>query len=149
MKASFYQLCEMLRTATGYPHKAKPGATDSGVVEYLLEIWGSDRLRLPFDVDSVFVIPDRLPVLSDILRSTKSLIVNQLGMRREDTGLVVDSLRSGKDALFFAHLCASMEEVAGWVRIMNPRTAEATLKTIDDEHVLILTSVCSFVPTTG
>ena len=146
MKTSDYQLCEMLRTATGHPHKANPHVEDL-VRAYLTSICDMGNLKPPFEPESVFVIYERIPVLADFHSSpNKSLIVNQLSMRREDTGLVVDSLRSSKDALFFVRLLTLPDEAMGWVARMNPRTAHMMLRPVDDEHFLMLANVCAFLP---
>ena len=67
-------------------------------------------------------------------------------MRSEDTGLVVDSLRHGGDAVFFACLVPAtrLDTVTGWVDRMNPRTAGITIQSID-EHILMLTTLKTFV----
>lgn len=141
---SGYQLCGMLRKASGYGGPL-PAANDP--VEFLGVLCDEGRLRLPFDAACAFWIPQRLPVFSEAQRSLeRSLLLSQLGTRSEDTGLVVDSLRQGGDAVYFARLLPTFEwnEVTRWVDRVNPKTAGIHIQSID-EHILILATLKSFV----
>lgn len=141
---SGHQLCGMLRKASGY---GGPSSSDNDPIAYLNILCDERRLRLPFDTDCAFWIPRRLPIFSDIQRPLeKSLLLSQLSMRSEDTGLVVDSFRHGSDAVFFACLVPAtrLDVVTSWVDRMNPRTAGITIQSID-EHILMLTTLKTFV----
>jgi len=142
VKVYGYQLCEMIRKAAGYPEKAASGQDP---VEYLTSICDAGFLRVPFDIGCTFWIPDRFPLFADLQRpANSSLLLNQLGSRCDDTGLVVDSLISGRDAVFFSSLRSSLEEAARWVAWMNPKRASAIIRTYD-EYQLILAPLSSFV----
>lgn len=141
-----HQLCGMLRKASGYGGAV---ASDIDPVDFLTELCDQGNLRLPFEPEGVFWIPNRLPIFSEVQKSlTRSLLLSQLITRSEDTGLVVDSLRQGGDAIYFARLYSdmAMDNVVEWVERANPQTASVTIKSID-EHILVLATLKSFVAT--
>ncbi len=137
-----HALCQTLRTLSGY--KADDIPDDPLVL--LEDITDENLIRLPCDPHNVFVVPDRIPIFVDIKKSPKnSSLLRQLYDRYADTGLVVDALISGKDSVFLVHLATSLDEVTRWVRGMNPENASLTIKTTDDEHLLIIVSMLSYV----
>lgn len=66
-------------------------------------------------------------------------------MRSEDTGLVIDSLRRGGDAVHFATLTKKWGTVTAWVDKACSATAGITINSIDDEYVLVLATFRTFV----
>lgn len=147
MVINSYQLCSILRKASGYSGTESLHADPSVFLE---AICNDGFVRLPFEPDGVFWVPERIPVFSDIqLKLERSRLLSQLSMRSEDTGLVVDSLRRGGDAVYFATLTKKWSTVTAWVDKTNQVTAGLTVKAIDDEYVLVLATFRSFVVTHG
>lgn len=115
-------------------------------LELLDDIVNEGLLRLPCDIHDVFLIPERVPIFSDIQRSPQSsILLRQLFDRYAETGLVVDALLSGKNALFLAYITDSDDEVIRWVRGMNSGCVSLTLRSIDETNKLIVVSVASFI----
>lgn len=152
MKVSDYQLCEQLRKVSGFSRKARPGESAE---EYFLDACNCGRFELPFAPDCVFIFYEPIPVLADIRKpALRSLIASQLLDRGasggDDVGLTVDSLHtSAKDALYFVRLCTGMDEVARWHSRMNFQSVSSMVNSIDDEYILIASTVCSFVTQPG
>lgn len=145
---SGFQLCGMLRKASGY---GGPSSSDNDPVAYLTLLADEGRVRLPFDPDGVFWIPFRIPVFSDSqLSLERSQLLSQLSMRSEDTGLVVDSLRRGGDAVYFARLVPQhqFDVVTDWVDRVRPESAGVTINSVD-EFILVLATFKSFVVPPG
>lgn len=67
-------------------------------------------------------------------------------MRSEDTGLVVDSLRHGGDAVYFSRLLPlhRWDVVTEWVERVRPASAGIVIKSVD-EFILVLATLKSFV----
>ena len=144
MPISGHQLCGMLRKASGY---GGPSSSDNDPVAYITHLADEGRLRLPFDPVGAFWIPFRIPVFSDIeLSVERSQLLSQLSMRSEDTGLVVDSLRHGGDAVYFAKLVENYQwsVVTDWIDRVRPESAGIVIKTVD-EFIIILGTLKSFV----
>jgi len=135
VKVTGYQLSEMVRKVSGCPIKPLSGQDP---VEYLTIVCDEGFLRVPFEPGCVFWIPDRFPVLADIHRSANSsLLLQQLASRCDDTGLVVDSLIAGSDAVCVSCLMSSLQEAGRWVTWMNPKHASIILRTFDENHAVL------------
>ena len=141
---SGHQLCGMLRKVSGF---GGPLVASADPVEMLRCLVEEGCLRLPFDVECVFWTPHRLPVFMDIrMPMHRSQLLSQLGARIEDTGLVVDSIRSAGEAIFLARLVEAhrRDQVTEWVNYARPDCTEIFIKSID-EFILILAAIKSFV----
>jgi hypothetical protein len=137
-----HALCQTIRTLSGYNAESLP----RDPVELLDDIVNEGLLRLPCDSDDVFLVPDRVPIFSDIQRSPQnSILLRQLFDRYADTGLVVDALLSGKNSVFLVRLTDDDDEVIRWVRGMNSGHVALTLRSIDATNKLIVVSLASFV----
>jgi hypothetical protein len=137
-----YALCQTLRTLSGFNSKQLP----RDPVELLEDLVNEGLIRLPCDVHDVFLVPDRVPIFSDIQKSPQnSILLRQLFDRYADTGLVVDALLSGKNSVFLAHLTEDDDEVVRWVRGMNSGCVALTLRSIDATNKLIVATMASFV----
>jgi hypothetical protein len=135
VKVTGYQLSEMVRKVSGCP--IKPSSSQDPV-EYLTIVCDEGFLRVPFDPGCTFWIPDRFPVLADVYKSANSsLLLQQLASRCDDTGLVVDSLLVGSDAVWVSCLMSSLQEAGRWVTWMNPKRASAIIRTFDENHLVL------------
>lgn len=119
------QLCQLIRSAAGC--KADFATVDP--IGVLSSCYDDGYLELPVLVESVFVVPYRLPVFGDIrLSPAQSFLRNQIDARSLDTCLVVDSLRSGKESLLLVRAFDSQRtgNMEVWVTCLNPQTAFLT-----------------------
>ncbi len=136
-KVNSYSLCQALRSVSGWPIQPKSGQEP---LSFLEDIVNDGFIRLPCDFNDVFWIPDRVPIFSDIRKSWKSsILLRQLFDRNADTGLVVDALISGKDAVHLLHLTEDLEEIGRWVRGMNPEHVSMTIRSIDETKLVVAT----------
>ena len=149
MKSAFskitdYQLCQMIGSLIGRSDLRMEEGDD---LHRLLELVESDpaprQLRLPCDKYSLFLIRDRIPVFSDVVHERRSLLVSQLMDRSDETGLVADSLLSGKTALYLAKL-GVMDDLTSWLYAMHPGKIRITTKPVS-EGILMVTPLESFV----
>ena len=143
-KINDYQLCQILKSITGLgdlPERLSACNMD----EIFAYIVNEGSLLLPFDQDNLFIVYERFPIFSDILRPKRSLLVKQLFDRPDEIGVIVDSVLTGKDAVFFATLAETNAQLCNWIGTMNDRFTEATIRPIDDDNKLIIAPVLSFV----
>ena len=138
-----FQLRQILKTLTG-----KPIALDTSIEisQVFAELVNSDALRLPCAAHELFVVNQRLSLLSDMRRGRRSFLLSELLSRYDETGLVHDSLLTGKDALFLVKLITSADQVQGWIAMMEPTTMEVVVKPLDEEYKLIAAPLKVFIP---
>lgn len=140
-KLNDHQFRQILRTITGE-------ATDDPNLEtgldVLRELSAIGKLCLPAESE-LFLIPERLPIFSDILHPKKSIILNQLFDRNTETAVVADVFLQGKNAIYLVGLVQTRDEIGGWVECMNRELIELTVKPIDEENKVILAPLKSFV----
>lgn len=140
-KVNGYAVCQSLRSATGHQIEHSP----SDPIAYLEDLLNEGLIRLPCEINNVFLVQERLPIFTEINRSVQtSILLRQLLDRYADTGLVVDALLSGKNGLFFATLVESASEARRWVDRANAKHVWITIKTIDDAQ-LVLANLASYV----
>lgn len=97
----------------------------------------------------LYVVPQRFPVLTDINSRRRSLIVQCLEDRDDETVVVVDSYLKGKDAIFFARLFVpgfSITPVTTWLsRMMVNNSMSLIIKPIDETNHIMVANVQGFV----
>jgi hypothetical protein len=101
-------------------YRVKPGTLEE-VLEACSLVPG---VRWPFSPQSVRLIPERLPVISEVMftKPRTSKLFSYLTENPEDVLLVFDAFKSGKDALFFVRLAAGPRDPDLWLSRMTKRT---------------------------
>ncbi len=145
LKTNDSQLRQMLAAATRCRE-----VLDMVGYETIQDVWDmlyhGDRVHFPCSPERLFVVYERFPVLGDVRSGTrKSLLLRQLLDRSDETGVVVDSVRSGKDAMLLATLVKTGADVAGWINCMQETAIELTVIPIDNEDKVIIAPLSSFV----
>lgn len=102
-------------------------------------------LILPSAMSSVFVLPTRVSIFSDLLLKRRSVLVQLLMDRCDDTVLVADSHLSGKDSLHLVRLAEDVGVITSWMSVMSPQRMSLTIRPIDDQYRLVIASLASFV----
>lgn len=139
-----HQLRQILKSVTGDPEIPMTPVYET-FLEALKDQVPKGNLNLPCDPDSLFLCPERIPIFQDLARPRKSSLLNQLFDRSAETGVVVDSIFTGVNALFLARLMSSQEELLHWIRCMAWNHVELTVRPIDEENNLVLSPVKAFV----
>jgi hypothetical protein len=99
----------------------------------------------PVETDSIFVMPERIPIFHDIQKKKRSTLAQLLLDRNDETALVVDSFLGGKDSLFLAKLVESTSSIRDWVDNMSLASISLTIRPIDEQYKIMVTSLSSFV----
>lgn len=141
-KFTEHQLRQSLKAMTGDPVSLSKRHDIPAVFAALVN---SGNLNLPVDHSSLFVCPERFPLFADIQHPRKSLLMNQLLDRPDETGVVVDSIYSGKDAVFVAHLLTELSDATAWIACMNCTQVDVTIKSMNEEYILIISKLKAFV----
>lgn len=101
-------------------YRVKPGTLEE-VLEACSLVPG---VRWPFPPSAVRLIPERLPVISEVMftKPRTSKLFAYLTENPDDVLLVFDAFKSGKDALFFVRLAANTRDPDLWLSRMTKRT---------------------------
>lgn len=142
-----HQFRQSLLSAVGLSQNWLQSRSDD-LDEIFSAVVESGLVTLPCNhINSVFILPDRIALYTDIQQKRRSVLLQCLLDRNDETALVVDSFLSGKDALHFARLVSHTDTsvVTDWVAAMNPVAMSLTIKPIDDQYKIMLATLRSFV----
>lgn len=100
-------------------YRVKPGTLEE-VLEACSLVPG---VRWPFSPEVVRFIPERLPVISEVMftKPRTSKLFAYLNENPDDVLLVFDAFKSGKEALFFVRLAANSRDPDVWLSRMTRR----------------------------
>lgn len=142
-KLSDAELRRFIKTATG-----EVDVLDAGVMPGLQDVlaWlvSNGRLDLPFDPWAASMLEQRVPVFAE-LRRPRSLLLSNLYDRGDETMVVVDSLFSGKDAVFFVQRLEDPAAVAHWTSRARGADVETVILGMKDGSLVIASSLLGFV----
>lgn len=119
-----------------------------GSIELIGELRDMGALVLPCSLNDLFILSERIPIFADINRSPKtSVILRQLFDRVDDTCVVVDSILPSKRSVFFAHLMSSDDhaDIVQWIQLMASKYKFFTVRSINEQYSVMVTSVLSYV----
>ena len=106
---------------------------------------GAGGLLCPASPDFLFILPERFPLFTDMLKKSRSVLAQTLFERCDDTGLVVDSYLTGKEALHLVKLTSDDHQITDWIQQMCPARMSLTIRPIDEQHKLMIAHLSSFV----
>ena len=142
-KLSDAELRRFIKTATGEGDVLDAGIMP-GIPDVLVWLHGNGRLDLPFDPWAISVLEQRVPVFAE-LRRPRSLLLSNLFDRGDETMVVVDSLFSGKDAVFFVRWLEDPSAVEDWTRRARGADVETVILGMKDNSLVIASSLLGFV----
>jgi len=142
-KLSEAEVRRFIKTATGEAEVLQDGSP-AGIPAVLMWLVGCGRLDLPFDPWAVSLLEQRVPVFAE-LRRPRSLLLSNLYDRGDETMVVVDSLFSGKDAVFFVRRLEDPDMVDGWTRKARGAGVETVILGMKDTSSVIASSLLGFV----
>lgn len=96
----------------------------SDLNEVLKMAQGSVLSLAPFDLTEVFFVPEQISVIPQITapKPRTSRLYAFLTERPDDVHLVVDSYRTGRDALFYCRVSSDLNDVHRWITSMRMPT---------------------------
>lgn len=142
-KLSDAEVRRFIKTATGETDVLDEGIMPS-IPDVLAWLFGNGRLDLPFDPWAVSVLEQRVPVFAE-LRRPRSLLLSNLYDRGDETMVVVDSLFSGKDAVFFVRRLEDPVMCEEWTRKARGADVETVILGMKDDSLVIASSLLGFV----
>ena len=110
-KLSDHQLCLMFKGISG--NRDFSGCRDED--EILEVLYNCDNFKASFFHSDTYVIRDRYPIYVEFSRANKSALVDTMKESMDYTALVSDSIRSGKDGLFFLLATEDESSVHDWM----------------------------------
>lgn len=140
--SSSHQVRQMILSACKVPASSYYAQLDEPVSETLNQMIMADRLRLPFTHEAVELVTERWPLLQD-LGGKRSKLFKALTAHTDCVLLLIDSMISGRDALYFATYAQDMDEVENWVRSLT--VPDLTARPTYDGASLIISPLTAFV----
>lgn len=110
-KLSDHQLCSMFKSISG--NKDFSGCRNED--EILEVLYNCDNFKASFFHSDTYVIRDRYPIYVEFSRANKSALVDTMKESMDYTALVSDSIRPGKDGLFFLLATSDESSVHDWM----------------------------------
>jgi hypothetical protein len=151
MNINRLQFRQALASLAGRPFRSIvwPSKSDGDLTDDFRSWAETVEVSYPVLTDSIFVMSERLPILNDIQRKQRSVLVQLLLDRNDETALVVDSFLGGKDSLFLAQLFENRTTAEEWVSSMCPARMSLTIRPIDNQHKIMIASLGSYVSVGG
>ena len=116
-KLSDHQLCSMFKGISGNKDFAKCTNEDQA----LELLYACDNFRASFFLSDMYVIRERYPIYVEFSRPNKSSLVESMKEYMDYTAVVSDSIKPGKEGLFF--LLATNEDppMYDWMRSLTKK----------------------------
>ena len=139
-KSNDYQLRRSLKAMSGIDEVMH---VQGGIEEILHCLFMQEALSVPFACEDVFVLYDRIPVLSGALHPKKSPLITLMMDRQDETGLVVDSMLSGQESLWFAKIISGKSEVTDW--LFSMQRPNLVVKPIESDLSIMIAPLAAFM----
>jgi hypothetical protein len=139
-KLSDYQLCSMLKGITRNPDfDINASLSEDDLLEVL---FFCDNFKSSFCVSDLHVIRDRYPIYVEFNKGERSVLIDSLKEHMNMVAIVSDSIKSGRDGLFFVLVTDDFHSVAVWLSVLSDKNMYCC--EIDDTYY-VCSPVHSFV----
>ena len=114
---SDHQLCQLLGGLTGNEKFKKNNLRGDAILDVLFT--ECDVFRAPFLFSDTFVCKERFPLYTEILKPSRSSLVDMLKENFNQVCLISDSVFKGRDGLFFVCLTDDHNKPRDWLSSMH------------------------------
>ena len=118
-KLSDYQLGTMLKKITGNKEFVPEHTLNED--ELVEVLFSCDNFKSSFLMSDVHVIRDRVPIYVEFSKGNKSSFIDSLKEHMDIVAIVSDSIRSGRDGLFFVLPTMDEYTVYEWLRLLSSK----------------------------
>jgi hypothetical protein len=89
--------------------------------EIVESLYLCDNFEAPFSMSDLYVMRDRYPIYVEFSQNKKSLMVESMKEHMGMTAIVADSIRQGRDGLFFVQVTPDFSDVATWLQSLTKK----------------------------
>jgi hypothetical protein len=147
LKTNDYQLRQMLKKLTGENLILSPEWSRMSIPDVLQELTNLDRISLPFELEQLVIVQERMPVLADLNNpSRNSPFMNLLYERSMEPLLLMDSIVKGAGSVRFvtAWVCDEVDSVIRlWIDCLTSK--DLLVKPLEDGLVAVSSPLYAFI----